>query len=80
MEAWENIRERGPFQVVPGKYVGDSFSPLYIGIFHALWESYYPETQLRPNTLAPKEHHEEIVREKALNASPVGTYLRRDLF
>ena len=58
--------------------VRDIFSLLQIAVFHPPWESYHPGKQARPKTLPSKEQRDEIDREKALNAFPIGTRVGKD--
>lgn len=61
-----------------GCEVKDSFSPVQIDVFHALWGSYHPREKVRSKILPPKEQGDKINREKVLNAFPFITRLGKD--
>ena len=55
----------------------DSFTPLQLDVFHALWELYHPEKQPRPEEGPSKEQRDKEAREKALQLFPVNTEVRK---
>ena len=54
----------------------DSFTPLQLDVFHALWETYHGvECQERPTSTLTWKERDEIDHEHALKQHPVGTVL-----
>ena len=57
----------------------DSFTPLQLDVFHALWETYHgAECQARPTSTLTRKEREGIDREHALKQHPVGTVIWRE--
>ena len=60
--------------------VRDSFSPLQLDVFHAMWEDYYgPEIAARPPGSPSRGKREVATREEALSKFPLGTEVAREL-
>lgn len=56
-----------------------TFSRLFNGVFHALWEAYHESTHRpRPIGEPSKSDRDAIARAQALSENPVGTEVRRD--
>ena len=56
----------------------DSFTPLQLDVFHALWEAYHgPDRRSRPAVGSGKEERDALRREESLRKHPVGTRVRR---
>ena len=57
----------------------DSFTPLQLDVFHALWEVYHPpDYRPRPSPRISRSERFAADREKALSDHPVGTVVWRD--
>ena len=82
-ESWK-WELRGRFQDgtesewIDEKEAKDSFTPLQLDVFHALWEAYH-DTSVRPRPAESlrKDDRDAIRREEALRKYPIGTYVRR---
>jgi len=60
--------------------VKDSFSPLQLDVFHALWEDYHgPDDAPRPPGSPTRGEREVATREAALQEFPLGTEVGREL-
>ena len=60
--------------------VRDSFSPLQLDVFHAMWEDYCgPEIAARPPGPPSRGKREVATREEALSKFPLGTEVAREL-
>ena len=63
---------------LPEGEVRDSFSPLQLDVFTALWEAYKGDgCRPRPPEPLPKEEGDQGVRARALQDFPTGTQVRR---
>ena len=59
--------------------VQESFTPLQLDVFHALWERYYgADHRTRPPGVPTRGEREAVSREEALKAFPIGTKVRRE--
>lgn len=57
----------------------DSFSPLQLDVFHALWEAYHgPDKARRPPGIPTRGEREVASREDALRQYPLGTKVGRE--
>jgi len=58
----------------------ESFTPLQLDVFHALWERYHgADHRARPPGMPTREEKAAASREVALKAFPIGTKVRREL-
>ena len=55
----------------------DSFSPLQLDVFHALWELHHPDAAPRPPGEPTRGEREVESRERALDMFPCGTVVGR---
>ena len=63
---------------LPEGEVRDSFTPLQLDVFHALWEAYKrKDCHPRPSEPLAKEERDQGVRMRALQDFPTGTQIRR---
>ena len=57
----------------------ESFTPLQLDVFHALWERYHgADHRARPPGMPTREEKPAASREVALKAFPIGTKVRRE--
>ena len=57
----------------------ESFTPLQLDVFHALWETYYGAVcEARPTSTLTRNERDGIDREQALEQHPVGTVIWRE--
>ena len=57
----------------------NSFTPLQLDLFHALWKTYHGvECQARPTSTLTRKERDGIDREQALKQHPVGTVIWRE--
>ena len=63
---------------LPEEEVRDSFTPLQLDVFHALWEAYKgSDCRPRPPEPPPKGERDQALRTRALQDFPAGTLVRR---
>ena len=56
----------------------DSFTPLQLDVFHAMWETYQTvDCRPRPDGIPSKGEQDASSRQEALKLHPVGTQVRR---
>ena len=57
----------------------DSFTPMQLDVFHAMWELYHDKSRgTRPSTAATRMERDTLDRANALSEVPVGTVVWRD--
>ena len=67
-------------QWLPDEEARDSFTPLQLDVFHALWETYHgAECQARPTLTLTRKERDGIDREQAVKQHPVRTVIWREL-
>lgn len=57
--------------------VRDSFTPLQLDVFHALWQLYRPVHSTRPVASETRAEKDQAAQEEALRALPVGPVERK---
>ena len=79
--SWEykgRFQDGSESEWIDAREVKDSFTPLQLDVFHALWEAYHgPDRRPRPAVGPSKEERDALRREESLRKYPVGTRVRR---